>query len=154
MKNTELVKFVKNGGSILAAVGIDASDNIRALASEFDIEIDTEAVFEHSLYNEKHNNILTSDFIGPKAIIDSSKISNPILYSGTGLSVGKVPLSTSILAANDAFLSDSYSQRASGGEVVLAGALQSRNNARVTFVGSLDVFSDEYLTATVGAKNS
>lgn len=36
-----------------------------------------------------------------------------------------------------------------GKSVVLIGGMQARNNARVVFSGSLQMFSDEYLTASV-----
>ncbi|VDK75871.1 unnamed protein product [Cylicostephanus goldi] len=36
-----------------------------------------------------------------------------------------------------------------GQQVVLVGAVQARNNARVVFTGSLEMFSDEYLSADV-----
>jgi oligosaccharyltransferase complex subunit beta len=36
-----------------------------------------------------------------------------------------------------------------GKSVVLVGALQARNNARVLITGSMHMFSDEFLTAAV-----
>lgn len=119
---------------------------MRALAAEFDIELDTETVFDHTHFdNEDHSLITTSEIIAPKTIIDPEAMNAPVLYSGTGLTVGKLPLSTAILAASpDSFLADSYNKRASAvGGITLVGAMQSRNNARVTFVGSLDLFSDK-----------
>lgn len=38
-----------------------------------------------------------------------------------------------------------------GKSTVLIGALQARNNARVVFSGSLELFSDRFLTAEVQA---
>lgn len=124
---------------------------MRALAAEFDIELDTDSVFDHTNYDDKHDKIATNEFVGPSSIIDSTKINAPVLYSGTGLTVGRLPLSTAIMAAeSDAFIADSYNKRTKAlDSVTLVGALQSRNSARVTFVGSLNVFSDEYLAASV-----
>jgi oligosaccharyltransferase complex subunit beta len=151
LNNLQLVKFVEKGGNILAATGTEASYAMRALAAEFDIELDTETVFDHTHYDSEHDKIVTSEFVGPNAIIDTKQVQAPVLYKGTGLTVGQLPLSTAILAAeSDAFISDSYNKRASTMDTVtLVGALQSRNSARVTFVGSLDVFSDEFLSASV-----
>ncbi|KAG2211898.1 hypothetical protein INT47_004585 [Mucor saturninus] len=152
LNNVQLVNFVKNGGNILAATGVDPSDNVRALAAEFDIELDSETVYDHTHFdNDDHSLITTSEFVAPAAIIDSKAIEAPVLYTGTGLSVGQLPLSTAILAAeSDAFISDSYNKRTTAtGTITLAGAMQSRNNARVTFVGSLDVFSDKLISASI-----
>lgn len=156
LSNVQLVNFVKNGGNILAATGIDPSDNIRALAAEFDIELDTDTVYDHTHFdNNDHSLITTSEFVAPTAIIDAKAIEAPVLYSGTGLNVGQLPLSTAILTAeSDAFIADSYNKRTNAvGTVTLAGAMQSRNNARVTFVGSLDVFSDKLISASINVKS-
>ncbi|CEP19582.1 hypothetical protein [Parasitella parasitica] len=151
LNNIQLVDFVKKGGNILAASNTAASDNMRALAAEFDIELDSDAVFDHTNYVDTHDKIATKKFVGPSSIIDATQIDAPVLYSGTGLKVGQLPLSTAIMAAgSDAFLAESYDKRTKAEDTVtLAGTLQSRNSARVAFVGSINVFSDEYLTASV-----
>ncbi|KAK4514186.1 uncharacterized protein ATC70_001773 [Mucor velutinosus] len=155
LNNIQLVDFVKKGGNILAASGVDASDSMRALAAEFDIELDTDAVFDHTHYGDEHDQVATSEFVGPASIIDATQVGAPVLYSGTGLTVGQLPLSTAILAAgSDAFVAESYNKRAKASDTVtLVGALQSRNSARVTFVGSLDVFSDKYWSASVNIES-
>ncbi|KAI8090106.1 Dolichyl-diphosphooligosaccharide--protein glycosyltransferase subunit WBP1 [Gilbertella persicaria] len=152
INNVHLVNFVNKGGNILAATGIDPSDTMRALAAEFDIELDTETVFDHKHYHKEHNKITTSKLIGPATIVDPEQVKTPILYSGTGLNVGQLPLSSAVLAAeNDAFMADAYNERASPmDQVGLVGALQSRNSARVTFVGSLDLFSNDFMNIAVG----
>lgn len=157
MSNVQLVNFVKSGGNILAATGIDASDNMRALASEFDIEVETEKVFDHSSYDkDDHSLIATSEIVAPQAIIDNKAMEAPVLYSGAGLHIGRLPLSTAILnAGSDAFVAEAYSKRANTAEpVTLVGALQSRNSARVTFVGSLDLFSDKFVSSSVNVGES
>lgn len=152
LSNVQLVQFVKKGGNILAAAGANASDNMRALAAEFDIELDTERVFDHTNFdNDDHSLIATDEFVAPSAIIDGKSIKAPVLYSGTGLTVGQLPLSTAILnAESDAFVAEEYTKRGSSADTVsLVGALQSRNNARVTFVGSIDMFSDKLISSSV-----
>ncbi|KAI8637410.1 Dolichyl-diphosphooligosaccharide--protein glycosyltransferase subunit WBP1 [Parasitella parasitica] len=151
LNNIQLIDFVKKGGNILAVSGVDASDSMHAFAAEFDIELDTDAVYGHTNYVDKHDKIATNEFVGPSSIIDATQINAPILYSGAGLRVGQLPLSTAIMAAeSDAFLAESYDKSTKALDTVtLAGALQSLNSARVTFVGSIDVFSDDYLTAPV-----
>lgn len=125
---------------------------MRALASEFDIELDSDRVFDHTSFNkDDHSLIATDKFVGPSAIIDKKALDAPVLYSGTGLTVGQLPLSTSILTAtSDAFVAEDYTKRASTADTItLVGAMQSRNSARVTFVGSLDIFSDKLISSSV-----
>lgn len=118
--------------------------------------MDSDTVYDHTHFdNDDHSLITTSEFVAPAAIIDANAIEAPVLYTGTGLSVGKLPLSTAILTAeSDAFIADSYNKRTStAGTITLAGAMQSRNNARVTFVGSLDVFSDKLISASINVES-
>lgn len=141
MNNIQLVNFVKNGGNMLIAVTPDASDTMHALASEFDIELDTEKVLDQTQsVNEDADLIATLNVVAPSSIIDKKQIEAPILFSGTGLTVGQNPLSTAILNKESSTVS-------------LVGALQARNSARVTFVGSLDIFSDKLISSPVDIKS-
>ncbi|RCI05274.1 hypothetical protein CU098_012686 [Rhizopus stolonifer] len=152
LNNIQLINFVKKGGNMLIAATPEASDTMRALASEFDIELESEKVFDHSQYiDQDHGLVATSNVVGPASVIDKKQIGAPILFSGSGLTVGDVPLSTAILnAESSAFASDVYQKRASTDRpVTLVGALQARNNARVTFVGSVDIFSDKLINSAV-----
>ncbi|KAG0749576.1 hypothetical protein G6F23_000938 [Rhizopus arrhizus] len=141
LNNIQLVNFVKNGGNMLIAVTPDASDTMHALASEFDIELDTEKVLDQTQsVNEDADLIATLNVVAPSSIIDKKQIEAPILFSGTGLTVGQNPLSTAILNKESSTVS-------------LVGALQARNSARVTFVGSLDIFSDKLISSPVDIKS-
>lgn len=81
----------------------------------------------------------------------------PIAFNGTGSSLGASPLVNSILpaprtayaydVAEDAVYADS--PFAAGFQLALVSALQARNNARLTFVGSADAFTDVFFEREV-----
>jgi len=69
------------------------------------------------------------------------------------------PLTLDVLPASSAAYSHNPDSpieeypHAVGKATILIGALQARNNARVVLTGSLDLFSDEFLTASVHSYN-
>ncbi|KAI8994538.1 Dolichyl-diphosphooligosaccharide--protein glycosyltransferase subunit WBP1 [Pilobolus umbonatus] len=155
--NIQLVDYVNKGGNLIIAADLDATDNIRALVSEFDIELDVERVFSHTHFDQSqqdHSLIVTSSVEGPQTIVQ--KGSAPVLYSGVGLNVGSLPFSTAILTGeSDAFISDSYSSKQNADKTVtLVAAFQARNSARVAVAGSLDLFSDKLMNAPVELSES
>ncbi|KAI9255464.1 Dolichyl-diphosphooligosaccharide--protein glycosyltransferase subunit WBP1 [Sporodiniella umbellata] len=144
----QLVEFVKGGGNMLVAAGVEVSDNVRALAAEFDIEFESEKVFDHQQFiGQDPSLISTLNVVGPAAVIDRKQLTAPVLFSGIGLTVGKNPFSHAILnAESSAFVSDVYEKKAGTEKpVTLVGALQARNSARVAITGSLDLFSNQLM---------
>ncbi|KAI8331440.1 Dolichyl-diphosphooligosaccharide--protein glycosyltransferase subunit WBP1 [Choanephora cucurbitarum] len=119
LSNIQLVNFVNQGGNLLAAFH-QPSDTLRALAAEFDMDLETEVMDQ------------SAKLVGPKTIVDPEQIKAPIKFTGAGLQVGKLPLSHAVLASN---------------HQALVGTLQSRNSARVAFAGSLSMFSNDYMNA-------
>lgn len=92
-----------------------------------------------------------------QAIVGTSKA--PLLYRGTGLIADREnPLVLEILSASSSAYSHNPDEpvteypHATGKNTLLIAGLQARNNARVVFSGSLDFFSDEFLTASVERK--
>lgn len=157
-----LTDFIDEGGNVLVAGNSNLGDVLREVASEVGFEADEEAtnVIDHLNYDVKdegkHNLIVAS----PSNLIKSSKmtgdVSSPLLYRGLGLLVDpENPLVLEVLTGS----STSYSHNpdlpvrefphAVGKQTVLIAGLQARNNARVIFSGSIDFFSDEFLTAEV-----
>ncbi|KAL0095839.1 Dolichyl-diphosphooligosaccharide--protein glycosyltransferase subunit WBP1 [Phycomyces blakesleeanus] len=154
--NVELVKFVNGGGNLLVGVSSDASNGVRELASEFDIEFEPAGtrVFDASSTNSNANDkdsITTSQVVAPQSIIPKDFSSAPIVYSGVGLTVGSLPLVNRVLSAEDtAFVAERFGKnKPSKNPVDLIGAMQTRNSARATFVGSLDIFSDALFSSPV-----
>lgn len=146
-----------NGGNLLLAISSEITENIRNFARELDIEIDERdtSVIDHFNYNisddGKHTLLVSSNIVNNEAILSKEVIEGPpVLFRGIGHKVGSVPLLTRILWANDTAYSyetrdDQVVDReplAIGNSIGLISALQARNNARVTLVGSLEFFSD------------
>jgi len=156
-----VVEFVDDGGNLLMAGNAATGDVLREIASECGFEVDEEgaAVIDHLNFDVKdagqHTLIVAeaSNLIKAPKIVGEAAV-GPLLYRGGGLLTDRDnPLVLDILTGS----STSYSHNpeepiteyphATGKNTVLIAGLQARNNARVIFAGSLDFFSDEFLTA-------
>lgn len=146
--NVQLVKFVNDGGNLLVATSKDPSSAVRELAAEFDVEFDSagSTVYDHAAADENEpDTIQTLNIVAPDSIIEEGSVTVPILYRGVGLYPGKIPFLNRVLSAEKtAFTADAYSKDAQVENVDLVCAMQARNSARATFVGSLELFSDRY----------
>ena len=107
-------------------------------------------VFQHTLIAAPASGLLSSE------MIVGSPSKAPLLYRGTGLIVDpENPLLLPILRSpSTAYSHDPIAPvadypHATGQSVVLLAALQARNNARVLVSGSLEFFSDAFITAPV-----
>jgi oligosaccharyltransferase complex subunit beta len=161
----EITKFIDAGGNVLVAGSSDIGDALREVASEVGFEFDetNTAVIDHLNFDtnmdDGQHTALVAD---PKTLADAELIVGkksslaPILFRGVGMIAEKSnELTLELLNADSAAYSFSPSApieeypHAVGKSVVLVGGLQARNNARVLLTGSLDMFSDEFLTAAV-----
>lgn len=146
--NQAMVKFIENGGNILVGLTPSTGEQMRDFVREFDVELDSRnhRVFddEHfisKLDNGAHDTISTKSIVSPKTIVD--EVDTPILFRGIGHRVGKIPLLSRVLVAeNGAYTGEVGDSKDDDRVVELVSAMQARNNARVTIAGSLDLFSD------------
>jgi len=155
-----ITEFIDEGGNVLVAGNSNLGEALREIASEVGFEADEEgtAVIDHLNYDlkddGKHTMIKATNLI--KSPVMTGGVKDPLLYRGIGLLVDPSnPLVLEILTGS----STSYSHKpdlpiteyphAVGKNTVLIAGLQARNNARVVFSGSLEFFSDEFLTAKV-----
>ena len=161
LSHTALVSFVNAGGNILLAASSDVSETWRDFAREFDIEFDEKdtMVIDHFNYDESDSGDHTLVVVDKEGITDNDvvigkeiKEGAPLLYKGIGHRVGSSPMLVKIAWAEDTAYSydlgmkmqaDDGTQLLYGKAVGLVTAMQARNSARVTFVGSLDMFRDE-----------
>lgn len=158
-------KFIDEGGNVLVAASSDIGEAIRDLATECGFEFDESktAVIDHinfdSLNDEGKHTTISADpaaLIKSELIVGNSKNYNPILFRGVGMISDKdnsltldiLRASTSAYSFNPDSKVEEY-PHAVGTSTVLIGGLQARNNARVVFTGSLDMFSDAFLQAKV-----
>ncbi|CAG8490218.1 3746_t:CDS:2 [Paraglomus occultum] len=169
---TALVSFINAGGNILLAASSDVSETWRDFAREFDIEFDEKdtMVIDHFNYDESDNGNHTLIVVDKEDITDNNvvigkevKEGTPLLYKGIGHKAGSSPMLVKIAWAGDTAYSydlgmkmqaDDGEQLLYGRAVGLVTAMQARNSARVTFVGSLDMFRDELINASVKKRDS
>jgi oligosaccharyltransferase complex subunit beta len=164
--NTQhILEFIESGRNVLAAGATAVSEIIRGLALETKIEFDPDnsAVFDHFHNIDGDDNVIyTSKWDTNSAVLgkEFSKLNTaPIIFPrGKSMVLNDdsdllIPI---LNAESTAYSSKQTSNFAAdgletaGNDVLLAGAIQTLANARVTFVGSLDMLSDEYFQKSVG----
>lgn len=161
----EITNFIDGGGNVLIAGGPNLGTAIRDLATEngFEFDDDKTYVIDHHNYdivmdNGYHTTIVVppSQLLSAELITGSKSKLAPILFKGVAMvtdSSNKLRLevltaSTTAYSFNPDIPINEYPS-AIGKSIVLIGALQARNNARVVLTGSLDMFSDAYINANV-----
>ncbi|KAI8454936.1 oligosaccharyltransferase 48K subunit, partial [Phakopsora pachyrhizi] len=159
-----LVQYLNDGGNILLAGSSDISEFWRDFVREFEIDFDdrSTAVMDHfqnhdqdptKIYSQADSN---SRLIEDEVIIPSSIKSSlsPILFRGIGHSIGKNPMLMSILRASPVAYSKEIGTNETdtnpfiiGDEIGLISGFQTRKQSRISFVGSIDFFSDDFFNA-------
>lgn len=166
---SEISKFVDAGGNVLVAAGSNIGDAVRELAVEHGFEFDEPgtSVIDHHNYDQTldagdHTTIVVGkdQLISAELIVGNAAKLSPVLFKGVGLVSGKANnLALNIMkASGTAFSFDPKSARAvnpsiAGVRTLLVGGLQSRNNARIVFSGSADLFSNTFFTAKTNSVN-
>jgi oligosaccharyltransferase complex subunit beta len=157
---------------IVAAQG-SLSKPLREIATENVIAFDDEgtSAIDHFKYDTKldttgkHTVIVCNDASQFQASVipNASRFtSKPVIYSGLAMNLdrNRNKLLLPILTGSSTSYSYDPDENSSSSEptlrgrnTVLVGALQARNGARLTFVGSSDLLSDKYMTAQVNTYN-
>ncbi|CEQ41782.1 SPOSA6832_03546, partial [Sporobolomyces salmonicolor] len=157
-----LYRLVETGTNLLVALPPSASESWRDFGREFEVDTDDRGsqIIDHFSYDVafddgSHSTIVIPLAAAPDPFVSAAtRAGPPILYRGAAHAIGRLPLLTPILHA----LSTSYSSdpdsavedvRLAGTAACLVTAFQARNNARVTFVGSTDIFTDTLINAPV-----
>ncbi|KAF2071998.1 hypothetical protein CYY_006687 [Polysphondylium violaceum] len=156
--SSDVLKFIDGGNNVfIAASNGVISDTVRDIATECGIEIedDKTSVFDHFNYDKQQSeqNLIVADQYIQDAPIILQGLQTPVLFKGVGHSIRQNPLNYAVLTGS----STAYSRKASGvatklmgKKVGLVSSLQARNNARVTFAGSIDMFSNKFFTSKLG----
>lgn len=159
-----IIEFVDEGGNLIIAGSSEATDLVRELATEVGVEMDEEeaAVIDHLHYDtvadDGQHTLLTAPASGllQSRLVVGPTPTAPLLYRGTGLITDpENPLILPVLRAPATAYchhpSNAISDypHATGESVVLLAALQARNNARVLVSGSLEFFSDAFISSSV-----
>ncbi|GAA5969579.1 hypothetical protein JCM3765_003440 [Sporobolomyces pararoseus] len=150
-----LSSLVNSGTNILLALSPNSSETWRDWARELEIDMadrGTQAVdhFEYNLDSDdgSHTSLVLPLNDVPHPFVSASTRSGPpIIYEGALHSTGRSPLLSPILSPpSTTFSAQSDSQledlRFYGTRSAAVSGFQARNNARITVVGSLQVFSD------------
>jgi len=153
-----ILNFIDDGYSVIVAVDSEPSTINREIATECGVEYgaDKNFVIDHHNFDSSDfdgdHTLIIADNIASGSIV-SGKTSGSVLFRGIDLHLEENELLTPILLASqyaygaspDDAVAESRSN--SGARPVLISALQARNNARVLFSGSLDVFSDRLFSS-------
>nr|KAJ3420705.1 hypothetical protein HK105_005359 [Polyrhizophydium stewartii] len=162
LKIGNLVDFVNAGGNVLLTASSEVSEAVRDFAYEFTADFDepgTAVIDRFNSVGTDPTRVLSSAF-SPSAsnvVSDAIRSGPPVLFKGVAHKLsGKNPLSFSVLSASSAaFAYDPTDKQRlikdplAGHAISLISAFQARNNARVVFAGSADMFSDEFFDATI-----
>jgi len=163
----DILTFIDNGNNLLIGIDETYSDLTKKIADRCGIELDSKKshIYDHLSYDLLRNDdalnndiILLSNWPKYKALIASKEEipSAPVLYKGIGMKLKKnAHLTLSLLSGNIHSYSTSSNGPldkaivSSGNALSLIAALQMRNNARITFIGSLQMLSDEYFVSPI-----
>ena len=143
-----LVDYVNRGGNVLLFVDGTISDHWREFATEFGVyfEDPDSAVLDHVASVDGNAAVVRASVPADSRVLSSAR-GKTVAYRGIGHSVEKTnPLLWSVLSAPATSYSGQVNDKPkagtlSGSDVSLISVLQARNNARVAFVGSLDLFN-------------
>lgn len=157
-----LLEFIDEGGNLLLATDNKPGVILREIAVECGVEMDVpgKSIIDHFNYDKSdptHSLIAVDaeNLIDAPVIVGSRKIS-PLLYKGAGLLVNNTnPLVLKLLTAYGTSFSCSLNEELEksplllGSEIALIAGVQTRNNARVVFSGSIDFFSNDAFLSSV-----
>jgi len=174
-KSSGVADFVDKGfGNVMIVAAYSAlSRPLREIAVENVVSFDDDSTsaIDHFRYDTvldslgKHTVLACNDKtqFNPKVIPNTDRYTKkPVLYSGLamGLDRNRNKLLLPILTGSStsySFNPDDTSSNTEpvlrGHSTVLVGALQARNGARITFVGSPELLSDKYFASSVNAYN-
>ncbi|KAF0751320.1 hypothetical protein AaE_006420, partial [Aphanomyces astaci] len=163
LQQDALLSFVEQGGNVLVAGSMQVSTMLRQFAAALGVQFDKKGtvVMDHVRHvGDKtdiyHSHLTSRQWTQFPLVV--GRPSKPIFFNGVGMSVDPSNvLALTVLAAEPTSYSASPTKRpidrASsnfGTNVSLVAAIQARNNARVVFSGSVDLFKDAYYSSSYG----
>ncbi|RHY85174.1 hypothetical protein DYB37_000800 [Aphanomyces astaci] len=163
LQQDALLSFVEQGGNVLVAGSMQVSTMLRQFAAALGVQFDKKGtvVMDHVRHvGDKtdiyHSHLTSQQWTQFPLVV--GRPSKPIFFNGVGMSVDPSNvLALTVLAAEPTSYSASPTKRpidrASsnfGTNVSLVAAIQARNNARVVFSGSVDLFKDAYYSSSYG----
>jgi len=158
-----VLEFIDDGHNVIIAADNTVADPIREIASECNVEFDEEGAFaidhlnfDQSDFDGDHTLIVSDSFMSNVPIILGKEATQtPVLFRGIGQDIEEdSALLFSVLSGSSSAYSHTLNDavkdvHVAGRKTSLVTAMQARNNARIIFSGSLDLFSDELFNAPV-----
>jgi len=158
-----VLEFIDDGHNVLLVGGSEIGKPLRDIATDCNVEFDEEDSFvidhlnfDSSDFDDQHTLLVVDAAnIVHAPIIFEQSIDAPILFRGIGQDIEEdSALLFSVLSASSFAYSHSPTEKieelhVAGKKTSLVSALQARNNARVVFAGSLEMFSDKFFTSPV-----
>ena len=146
-----VLEFIDMGGNVLVATSSAISEAVRDLAIEFSVDFEEKgtAAIDHFHASGDDHTIFATKHIASTPVAPWLPSIAPVLYQGVAHRLpGKNPLIKPLLTGSASTYSEEPKGRGFapntliGTAVTLVSALQARNNARVVFAGSVEMFSD------------
>ena len=163
LSSATFAEYVDSGGNVFVIADSSIGDAIRDFGYECGIEFEESGtkVIDHLNFDFADEGMHSRLFIDPKQVMDNKLITggvpvHPVLYDGIGMLLDDenellIPVITATSTAYSFFPADKITEHpeAVGKSTTLITALQARNNARVMFVGSLEMLSDKMILSPV-----
>lgn len=156
----DISEFLEKGGNILLGANDNISEAVREFAETCGVEFDTKgsSVIDHFSYsstmdkNLQHTAVVSRSFKSTPILGNFLKASEQnVLFKGIGHAVDENNvLAVKVLLGNPSSYSANPSSpigdypENTGADTLLVSAFQARNNARILFSGSTDMFSNAY----------
>ncbi|OQR92981.1 dolichyl-diphosphooligosaccharide-protein glycosyltransferase 48kD subunit [Achlya hypogyna] len=159
-----LLTFVEDGGNVIVGGSIRLSKMLRQFALESGVEFEKKGtiVMDHVNHlkdptDTYHSLIKSTKWISSDLVVGKDVLKNkkPVVYNGIGMTLepsnilGFTVLSaepTAYSAAPTKDIRESH-EVVIGSNVGLVTAIQARNNARLIFSGSVDLFDNSYVAS-------
>lgn len=155
----EIIDFIdEHGGNVIMTGDYSVSEAVREIATECGIKLapNGAVVTDHFSFetdSTTHTLIASDNFNGDAVSVFGKKPSfNPVAFEGIAHDIddNHNPLNFRLLSAHGTSFAGAVTEGksvfVSGKDTTLVSALQARNNARVIFSGSLNLFSNEFFT--------
>ncbi|PNW72980.1 hypothetical protein CHLRE_14g614100v5 [Chlamydomonas reinhardtii] len=160
-----ILDFVDSGHNVLLGVNSDVSETMRSLAAEFGVDLDDRGtkVYDHfqsaTLDGKEDPTLIAASDLVDAPVIVGGPYKEPILFRGVAAVVSPdSELATVVLSAPATAYSHDPKKSMleppslmAGAAASLITAVQARNNARMVVSGSVEMFSNSFLAATVTA---
>ncbi|BGP27497.1 dolichyl-diphosphooligosaccharide-protein glycotransferase [Rhodotorula toruloides] len=161
-----LARRLDTGANLLLVTNPESSEIWRDFAREFGVDFDDRGSFAVDHFGAAEDDDGTHTLLAippvnaPTPFISAAtRAGPPIAYRGAGHATSRNPLLTTVLRASPTAFGatlggvvSSDNDKLAGGATSLVSSFQARNNARVSFVGSFDLFSDRFFADDASTK--